>query len=295
MDMSVCSKMKLPPPSYEVLGCRVNAVSAGTLTNVLEHAVESREPCIIAHHNLHSVYLYHHDPDMPRFYRNAKYVHVDGMGLVVLARLIGVPLSGSERVTYVDWLPLLFERAWKRNWRVFYLGSKPGVAGKAEEELRRRFTGLLIATYHGYFDIEGDENECVLQVIRKFAPDILLVGMGMPRQEKWILNNWKSLGSVVTLPCGAALDYIAGEIPTPPRWAGRLCLEWLFRLMSEPGRLWKRYLIEPWHILRMVYAAKAISAMHPEAAKAEIDGLARNAEIERIKTRHGANEPSKAA
>lgn len=256
MDMSVCSKTKLPPPSYEVLGCRVNAVSAGALTDVLEDAVKSREPCIIAHHNLHSVYLCHHDPDLPRFYRSAKYAHVDGMGLVVLARLLGVPLNGSERVTYVDWLPLLLERAWERNWRVFYLGSKPGVAGKAAEELRRRFTGLRITTSHGYFDIEGEENERVLQVIRKFAPDILLVGMGMPRQEKWILNNWKNLGSAVTLPCGAALDYIAGEIPTPPRWAGRLCLEWLFRLISEPGRLWKRYLIEPWHILRLVCAGR---------------------------------------
>ncbi len=256
MDMSACSRMKLPLPSYEVLGCRVNAFSAGMLTDVLEHAVESREPCIIANHNLHSVYLYHHDPDMPPFYNSAKYVHVDGMGLVLLARLVGVPLSASERVTYIDWLPLLLERAWERNWRVFYLGSKPGIADKAAEELRQRFTGLRIATFHGYFDIKGDENERVLQVIREFAPDILLVGMGMPRQEKWILNNWNSLGPMVTLPCGAALDYIAGEIPTPPRWAGRLCLEWLFRLASEPGRLWKRYLIEPWLILRMVCAGR---------------------------------------
>jgi N-acetylglucosaminyldiphosphoundecaprenol N-acetyl-beta-D-mannosaminyltransferase len=241
----------------------VNAASAGTLTDVLEHAVESQKPCIIAHHNLHSLYLYHNDPDMPRFYRTAEYVHADGMGLVVLARLVGVPLKGSERVTYVDWLPLLIERAWARKWRVFYLGSKPGIAAKAAEQLCERFTGLQIATSHGYFDIEGDENERVLQAIRTFAPDILLVGMGMPRQEKWIMNNWKSLGSVVTLPCGAAFDYIAGEVPTPPRWAGRLCLEWLFRLTSEPGRLWKRYLIEPWHILRLLCAAKAASAKHP--------------------------------
>lgn len=252
MDMSVCSNAKLRPPSYDVLGCRVNAVSASALTDMLEDAVNSQKPCIIANHNLHSIYLYHHDPDMPKFYKNAQYAHVDGMGLVVLARLLGVPLSASDRVTYVDWLPLVLERAWKRNWRVFYLGSKPGVAGRAAKQLRQRFTGLQIAISHGYFDVKGDDNERVLQTIREFAPNVLLVGMGMPRQEKWILNNWKSLGSMVTLPCGAALDYIAGEIPTPPRWAGRLCLEWVFRLIAEPGRLWKRYLIEPWHILSLV-------------------------------------------
>jgi N-acetylglucosaminyldiphosphoundecaprenol N-acetyl-beta-D-mannosaminyltransferase len=79
-----------------------------------------------------------------------------------------------------------------------------------------------------------------------------MVGMGMPRQEHWIVDNFELLGPVVVLPCGAAIDYVAGEIPTPPRWAGRCGLEWLYRLAAEPGRLWKRYLIEPWFVLLLM-------------------------------------------
>jgi N-acetylglucosaminyldiphosphoundecaprenol N-acetyl-beta-D-mannosaminyltransferase len=101
---------------------------------------------------------------------------------------------------------------------------------------------------HGYFDPGGEENERVLRAIEAFAPDVLLVGMGMPRQEHWIMDNLDRLGSTVLLPCGASIDYVAGEIPTPPRWAGRWGLEWLYRLLAEPGRLWKRYLIEPWFL-----------------------------------------------
>jgi N-acetylglucosaminyldiphosphoundecaprenol N-acetyl-beta-D-mannosaminyltransferase len=72
--------------------------------------------------------------------------------------------------------------------------------------------------------------------------------MGMPRQEIWVLNNLEKLHAKVILTCGACMDYIAGEIPTPPRWMGRVGLEWLYRLLSEPGRLWKRYLVEPWFL-----------------------------------------------
>jgi N-acetylglucosaminyldiphosphoundecaprenol N-acetyl-beta-D-mannosaminyltransferase len=74
------------------------------------------------------------------------------------------------------------------------------------------------------------------------------VGMGMPRQEHWIMDNLHRLHSMVVLPCGASIDYVCGEIPTPPRWAGRWGLEWLCRLLAEPRRLWKRYLIEPWFL-----------------------------------------------
>jgi N-acetylglucosaminyldiphosphoundecaprenol N-acetyl-beta-D-mannosaminyltransferase len=105
---------------------------------------------------------------------------------------------------------------------------------------------------HGYFDPAGEANESVLEEIRRFAPEVVMIGMGMPRQEQWIADNINSLGSAVVLPCGAAIDYVAGEIPTPPRWAGRWGLEWLYRLLAEPGRLWKRYLVEPWFVLLLI-------------------------------------------
>src|ERR1700687_4394746 len=102
--------------------------------------------CIIANHNLHSVYLTQRDKAMASFYALADRIHVDGMGVVLLARLAGVPLEMWMRVTYVDWLPHLLARAAKEGWRAFYLGSKPGVAERGAENFRQMFPGLQLAT-----------------------------------------------------------------------------------------------------------------------------------------------------
>jgi N-acetylglucosaminyldiphosphoundecaprenol N-acetyl-beta-D-mannosaminyltransferase len=236
-------------PSFDVLGCSVHALTAIDLTDLVEYAADSHELCVIANHNLHSVYLYQRDEKLREFFSKAKWTHADGMGVVLLGRVTGAKLKRSERTTYVDWLPMLLRRAADRNWRVFYLGSKPGVAEKGTAILRERFPGLQIVAEHGYFDATGDDNERILGRIKAFSPNVLLVGMGMPRQEHWINDNLHRLDAMVLLPCGCSMDYVAGEIPTPPRWAGRWGLEWLFRLFAEPTRLWKRYLIEPSWIL----------------------------------------------
>jgi len=138
------------------------------------------------------------------------------------------------------------ERARERSWRVFYLGSRPGIADEGARKLIETYSGIDLEYAHGHFDSAGEENQKILERIGSYSPHILFVGMGMPRQEHWILDNLEHLGTAVVLPCGAAIDYVAGEIRTPPRWAGRWGLEWLFRLIAEPGRLWRRYLIEPW-------------------------------------------------
>lgn len=238
--------------SFDVLGCKVHAVTAPDLTDLVERAVESHESCIIGNHNLHSLYLYQRDARLREFFAQAKWIHADGMGIVMLARSMGAQVDRSIRVTYVDWLPLLMARAAVRHWRVFYLGSRPGVADKGISMLRKQFPGLNMEATHGYFDPAGEENERVLEKIRIFSPDVILVGMGMPRQERWIIDNLSRLAPAVLLPCGASIDYVAGEIPTPPRWAGRCCLEWLYRLVAEPRRLWTRYLVEPWVLLFLV-------------------------------------------
>jgi N-acetylglucosaminyldiphosphoundecaprenol N-acetyl-beta-D-mannosaminyltransferase len=253
--------------SFEVLGCKVHAVTAPDLTDLVESAVDSHESCIIANHNLHSVYLFQRDAKLRDFFSKAKWIHVDGMGIVLLAKATGVEVDRSSRVTYVDWIPLLMKRAIARNWRVYYLGSKPGVADKGLAILRDRFPGLNMEVAHGYFDQEDEENVAVLEKIHAFSPDVLMVGMGMPRQECWIVDNLDRLGPVVLLPCGASIDYVAGEIPTPPRWAGRCGLEWLYRLVAEPDRLWKRYLVEPWGLLLLIGARwlqnKTMTLHHP--------------------------------
>ena len=188
---------------------------------------------------------------MASFYSLADRTHIDGMGVVVLGRLCGVPLQRSMRVTYVDWLPQLLERAAQEGWRVFYLGSRPGVAELGAQRFKRMFPALKISSHHGYFDTATDSGR-IIDLIKAEQPNVLLVGMGMPRQEKWIAENYPRLLANVILTAGAAMDYFANAAVTPPRWMGRLGLEWTCRLVAEPQRLWRRYLVEPWSLLRLL-------------------------------------------
>jgi N-acetylglucosaminyldiphosphoundecaprenol N-acetyl-beta-D-mannosaminyltransferase len=238
---------------YKYLGVQVDALSIPELNSLIAESVQQSQKWIIANHNLHSLYLYHNDPKMRDFYAQANYIHIDSMPLVFIGKLLGFPMKREQRVTYVDWVWPLMAEASRKGWRIFYLGSKPGVAEKGANILRQRFPGLQIACAHGYIDTNKDsqENLATVAAINAFRPHILMVGMGMPLQEHWILENLENIQTNAILTSGACIDYVAGAVPTPPRWMGRFGLEWLYRLANEPERLWKRYLLEPWFVARL--------------------------------------------
>lgn len=237
--------------NYRILGTKINLLTIEQLNNLIVTAVNLNLKWIIANHNLNSLYLYYHDSSMRSFYRSANYTHIDGMALVFLGKLLKIPCQRKHRVTYADWIWYLMEEANSRSWRVFYLGSKATVVNKGAQVLKNKYPNLQIATTHGYFSFDSKEATSVLNAINEYRPNVLMVGMGMPRQEKWILNNLEDLKANVILPSGACIDYVAGEIATPPRWMGRVGIEWLYRLIVEPRRLWKRYLLEPWFVARL--------------------------------------------
>ena len=241
-------------PSYDLLGVRVHALSIDELTDAVAAGVRSGQRRIIAHHNLHSIYLHQRDAKLRAFFRRAYLVHVDGMSLIFAGRLLGLPLRREHRITYVDWTDPLLAAATSRGWRVMYVGERAGVAERGAAALRRRHPGLVFDTHHGFFDpaTHGDENRAVLRRIHDFEPNVLMVGMGMPRQEHWVHDNLSQLPSCAVLTTGAAITYAAGTVPTPPRWAGTIGIEWAFRLFAEPRRLWKRYLVEPWSVLALL-------------------------------------------
>lgn len=236
---------------YKLLGVTVDAVTHGDLHDVMDEAVAAKRRVLIANHNLHSIYLLHHDRHFRGMYDRAECIYVDGMPIIFLARALGLPLRREHRTTFLDAFEDLVAEVAKRNWRLFYLGSKPGVAARGAETLRKRFPGLQIATQHGYFDARSGsaENRGVVEAINAFRPHLLMVGMGMPRQEHWTAENLDTLSANAIITSGATMDFLAGEVPVPPRWAGPLGLYGLTRLLHEPGRLWKRYLIEPWFIV----------------------------------------------
>jgi len=241
-------------PFYRLLGIRVNALTIPELNSLTGEAIEKNQKVVIACHNLHSLYLFHHEPKMRLFHAQADYVHIDGMGIVLLARLLGHPLGRQHRVTYLDWLKPLLNEAASQHWRVFYLGMRLSVCSRLREIVHQDFPNLEFSTAHWNIEQrpENSLREEVLQTINAFQPHLLFVGLGMPRQENWILENRQRIGANLILPCGAAMDYVVGAVAVPPRWTGKYGVEWLFRLLNEPRHLWRRYLLEPWYVLRLL-------------------------------------------
>lgn len=214
-------------------------------------SVAARTPFLVANHNLHSLYLIRHRPELERFFAAADLVEVDSQPLIAFTKILGLQSRPFHRCTYLDWRDHFWSLADRKAWRVFYLGGAPSVAEKAKARLHARYPGAIIATRHGFFDAElgSPENNALLDQIAAFEPDILFVGMGMPRQELWILENRRRLPPCVTFSVGAAFDYEAGVQRAAPRWMGRAGVEWLFRLMLDPRRLFSRYCVEPWSLV----------------------------------------------
>ena len=163
----------------------------------------------------------------------------------------GLPFDTSHRTTYVDRLPELFAEAETEGWQIFYLGGTPESVVLAEKKIRGRYPQLKIEMRDGFFNIQAD-TPGILAHIRASGTQVLLVGMGMPRQEVWLWENREELGGVVQLTAGGALAYYDGSLRVAPRWVGRAGLEWLYRLCLEPRRLMFRYLAEPWLLLIML-------------------------------------------
>lgn len=254
--------MKVPTtvPDYNTdtvsfLGLTLQPRSLPELNLLVEQGIRDHRNWIIANHNLHSLYLLHRHPKLREFYASVRWTHIDGMPLVALGRLYGYSLERQHRVTLVDWTYPLMELAAKKGWRVFHLGSSKGAAEKGAAQLRKLYPALQIEVSGGYFDARygSSENEAMLERINAYAPALLMVGMGMPRQELWTHENFSRLkADVILSSVGAAFDYVAGAVPTPPRWSGRLGLEWAFRLAHDPVRLFGRYFVEPWYILLLL-------------------------------------------
>src|SRR5277367_2109445 len=174
-----------------ILGVQVEALSMADLNQIVSEAIQTGGRVLVANHNLHSIYLYHHDAKMRAFYASADHIHVDGMAIVALGRFLGKPLNREHRVTFVDWMGPLANAAAEHGWRVFYLGSRPGVAEQGANVLRRTYPGLQIETAHGFFDPDpaSPDDKAVLEKIEAWRPQLLITGMGMPRQEHWIVDH----------------------------------------------------------------------------------------------------------
>ena len=199
---------------------------------------------LVLHANVHGLNLCYRDPGLRSFFNVASLVFCDGSGVMLAARILGERIP--ERITYADWTWQLAAFAEREGLSLFFLGARPGVAEIAAVRLEERHPDLKIAgVHHGYFDwtVGAPENEAVVAEINAARPDLLLVGLGMPLQERWLMQNWDRLDARVALTGGAVFDYVSGELKRGPRILTDNGFEWLARLLIEPSRLWRRYVV----------------------------------------------------
>lgn len=167
-------------------------------------------------------------------------VYADGSGIRLACRMAGLELA--DNVNGTDLFPLLCRELARQGHGLFLLGGFPGVAQACADAMQRRFPGLrVVGTQHGYFPHHATDE--VIQRINDSGADVLLVGFGAPSQEFWLHRHRRQLQPSVRIGVGGLFDFYSGRIPRAPQWLRRLGLEWIWRLLQEPARMWRRYLL----------------------------------------------------
>ncbi|MEW6750310.1 MAG: WecB/TagA/CpsF family glycosyltransferase [Candidatus Latescibacterota bacterium] len=233
-----------PRVQLDILGVHVDLVQIPQVVERMEAWIEARERRYVCVANVQSVMVAQEDPAFRRVLNDADLCVPDGMPLVWTARLYGHRL---RRRVYGPELMLEFCRASARRGRRHFLyGGAPGVAEKLAERLGARCPGLQVAGWHSppFRPLTPREEEETLGLIRAAAPDVVWVGLGCPKQERWMASCRGRLEAPVLVGVGAAFDFFSGRVRQARPWVREHGLEWLFRLTQDPGRLAGRYLVQ---------------------------------------------------
>jgi N-acetylglucosaminyldiphosphoundecaprenol N-acetyl-beta-D-mannosaminyltransferase len=246
----------LSQSTFDLLGIRVDNLRLDDaihdiLRQAEDPAAPPRQMCFV---NAHCVNVACTDPDYAAILLRAGRVFADGIGVKLGARVHGVEVV--ENVNGTDLFPRLCEALGRRKVGLYLLGARPGVVDGVVAWLRENHPTVRVkGSRHGYFT--EAESEAVADDIRASGAEILLVAMGVPRQEKWIETHLARSGARVALGVGALFDFYSRSVPRAPAWMRERGLEWVYRLYQEPGRLWKRYVVGNPQFLWRVVAARS--------------------------------------
>jgi len=241
--------------SVELLGTPIDRLSYEEAMSTIEAYVRASEPRQIATVNLDFLRIARKDEAFAETLRDADMALADGMPLVWASRLAGASLP--DRIAGVDLVEAICDRGSSLGWSLFLLGAEPGIGLAASVAMLRRHPGLRISGVYsppvGHWD--DLEEKRIRDRITEARPDVLLVALGAPRQDTWIALNKARLGVPVSIGVGCTFDVICGAKLRAPRWMQRMGLEWSFRLITEPGRLWRRYLGDMPILARLMVSA----------------------------------------
>jgi N-acetylglucosaminyldiphosphoundecaprenol N-acetyl-beta-D-mannosaminyltransferase len=227
-------------PSCELFGMKVAAITMAQALSRVEAAIDRRTRLHIGVVNAAKVVNMRRDDALRTDVLASDLILADGIGVMWASWLLRRPLP--ERVTGIDLMMAVLRRGSERGWRVYCLGATPEVLDKAAAWMTANFPGVKqVGRRHGYFP--DDEEEAVAAEIAAARPDVLFVAMASPRKERFLARWSPQLGVPVCHGVGGSFDVLAGKVRrAPARWQ-RLGLEWLYRVIQEPRRLWRRYLV----------------------------------------------------
>ena len=243
-ERTISTNSSIPSKSFPVLGVRVHALQISDVIQEMRRWIKERSRCrTIAVTGMHGVMEAQHDMRFREVLAAADAVVPDGMPLVWLGRLRGFALP--RRVYGPELMMNFCEQTATEGYRHFFYGGPPGLAERLAAILGHKFPGLEVAGAYSppFRPLTPQEDSEIIDMINAAAPDILWVGLGTPKQERWMEEHRKQLRIPVLVGVGAAFDFHAGTKAQAPFWMREHGLEWLFRLVQEPRRLWKRYLV----------------------------------------------------
>jgi N-acetylglucosaminyldiphosphoundecaprenol N-acetyl-beta-D-mannosaminyltransferase len=232
-----------PPdvPCANLLGVQVSTLRFSKTIDLVAQTIAFNQKLSVSPSPVYTIMQGYERPEV-RAALNANLVTPDGMPVVWALRLLG---HSAERVYGPDVMYAVCERSVKEGWRHFFYGGAEGVPEMLATALQKKFPGLQVAGLESppFRTLTPDEDAAMVERLNKCEAQIVWVGLGSPKQDVWMFEHRSQLNAPVLIAVGAAFDFYAGRVRQAPRWMQRSGLEWLFRLGSEPGRLWRRYLL----------------------------------------------------
>lgn len=228
-----------------------NLTMAETLHEI-DKLIQKKNCSYVVTPNVDHIVRLEKDVELQKVYKNASLILTDGKPLIWISKWYKTPIK--EKISGSDLFPKVCELAANKNYTMYLLGAAEGVADTAAKNLMKKYPGLnVVGTYSPPFGFEKNEQEMnkIKTQIQDVHPDILIVGLGCPKQEKFMYYHCKELGVPISFGLGASIDFEAGNIKRAPKWMSNHGLEWLYRFSKEPKRLFKRYFVDDLKIIQV--------------------------------------------
>ena len=237
-----------------LLNTYINNATMPETVAAIEQMITTDKKSYVVAINVDVVVKIEEDPYLKKVVDNADMVLVDGKPLVWISKLYGKPLKA--KISGSDLVPLLCEVAAEKGYRIFIIGGKDGIAEQAKEKLESRLPQIkIVGTYAPPVGFEKNESELdkINQMISAVHPDLLIACFGCPKQEKWIYENIEKYDAKVSVCAGATVDFLAGRVKRAPRWMSEHGLEWFYRFLQEPKRMFGRYFVDDTKIIKLIF------------------------------------------